>query len=123
MIIVGMDVHVRNSFLHATDSGGRLLRRGRVGNSLAEVAEFLGVLEQQEPGLARRVHELHHVGEREGAHVGAQDQVAVPGNRAAVAVEPLEQHGARPVRERAHRGRLKLHAGRAWRPAPCCGCR
>jgi len=48
MIIVGMDVHVRNSFLHVTDADGRVLRRGRVGNSLGQIAEFLGVLESQE---------------------------------------------------------------------------
>lgn len=45
MIVVGLDLHVRNSFLHVEDEAGRRLKRGRVGNSLAEVAEFLGALE------------------------------------------------------------------------------
>lgn len=48
MIFLGMDVHVRNSFLHAVDSDGKVLARGRVGNSLAEMAEFLGRLDGQE---------------------------------------------------------------------------
>ena len=42
MRVVGMDVHVRNSFLCVTDPDGQLLKRGRVGNSLARSAEFLG---------------------------------------------------------------------------------
>lgn len=45
MSIVGMDLHVRNSFLEATDRRGRPLRRGRVENTLASLAEFLGLLE------------------------------------------------------------------------------
>lgn len=45
MIVVGMDVHVRNSYLHVTDDAGRRLKRGRVGNTLGEVAEFLGDFE------------------------------------------------------------------------------
>ena len=51
MIVVGLDLHVRNSFLHVEDGDGRRLKRGRVGNSLAEVAEFLGAFE---PRLAQR---------------------------------------------------------------------
>jgi len=50
MIVVGMDVHVRNSFLCVTDADGKPLRRGRVGNTLGEIAGFLGSLErEQEP--------------------------------------------------------------------------
>lgn len=45
-MIVGMDVHVRNSFMCVTDSSGRLLRRGRVGNSLGEIAQFFASVEQ-----------------------------------------------------------------------------
>jgi transposase len=48
MSIVGMDLHVRNSFLEATDRRGRPLRRGRVENTLAGLAEFLGPLEQEQ---------------------------------------------------------------------------
>jgi len=51
MIVVGMDVHVRNSFLCVTDAGGQLLRRGRVGNSLGEVAQFLGALEARDESM------------------------------------------------------------------------
>jgi transposase len=39
-----MDVHVRNSFLCVTNEAGELLRRGRVGNTLSELAAFLGGL-------------------------------------------------------------------------------
>lgn len=48
MIVVGMDVHVRNSFLYVTDEAGERLKRGRIGNSLGELAEFLGSLEVRE---------------------------------------------------------------------------
>ncbi len=44
MRVVGMDVHVRNSFLCVTDPDGQLLKRGRVGNTLSQIAEFLGAL-------------------------------------------------------------------------------
>lgn len=47
MIVVGMDVHVRNSYLSVTDETGQRLRQGRVGNTLAEIAEFLGPFEDQ----------------------------------------------------------------------------
>jgi transposase len=40
-----MDVHVRNSYLHATDETGTLQRRGRCANRLADLAEFLRVFE------------------------------------------------------------------------------
>lgn len=45
MIVVGMDVHVRNSYLSVTDETGRRLRQGRVGNTLGELAEFLAPFE------------------------------------------------------------------------------
>jgi len=44
MRVVGMDVHVRNSFLYVTEADGQLLRRGRVGNTLGEISKFLGEL-------------------------------------------------------------------------------
>jgi hypothetical protein len=44
MRVVGLDVHVCNSFLCVTDPDGQLLNRGRVGNSLSQIAEFLGTL-------------------------------------------------------------------------------
>jgi hypothetical protein len=45
MNIVGMDLHVRNSFLEAPDRRGRPRRRGRVENTLAGLAEFFAPLE------------------------------------------------------------------------------
>jgi transposase len=42
-----MDVHVRNSYLSVRDGGGQRLKRGRVGNTLAEIAEFLGPFEEE----------------------------------------------------------------------------
>jgi transposase len=46
-LFVGMDVHVRNSFLWISNADGRLVKRGRVGNTLGELAEFLGPLEHR----------------------------------------------------------------------------
>jgi len=40
MIFVGADVHVRNSYLYATDFDGKRLGHGRVPNSLAELRVF-----------------------------------------------------------------------------------
>ena len=45
MNYVGMDVHVRNSYLCVRDAGGQVLKRGRVGNTLAELGRFLGDFE------------------------------------------------------------------------------
>ena len=59
------------------------------------------------------VDELHHVGERERAHVGAQHQVAIPGHGSAIAVEPLEQDRAR----RRPRARAPSSAGPRTRDA------
>jgi len=46
MITVGMDVHVRNSYLHITDDAGDVLRNGRCHNTMLDLAKFLGPLEQ-----------------------------------------------------------------------------
>jgi transposase len=60
-----MDVHVRNSYLSVTDETGRPLRRGRVGNTLGELAEFLAPFEGERIRVslenttnARAVHRL-----------------------------------------------------------------
>ncbi|MCA9295343.1 MAG: IS110 family transposase [Phycisphaerales bacterium] len=45
MIVVGADVHVRNSFLCVSDEAGRRLKTGRVGNTLGEVAAFMAEFE------------------------------------------------------------------------------
>ena len=47
-LFIGMDVHVRNSYLSVSDAEGRLIKRGRVGNTLGEIAQFLGPLELPE---------------------------------------------------------------------------
>jgi transposase len=44
MRVVGMDIHVRNSFLCVTDANGEPLGRQRVGNSLEQISKFLGSL-------------------------------------------------------------------------------
>lgn len=46
MITVSMDVHVRNSFLHASDGAGSVLSRGRCSNSLLELGTFLAPVER-----------------------------------------------------------------------------
>jgi transposase len=64
---VGMDVHVRNSYLCVTDAAGQVLKRGRVGNTLAELGRFLGDFEPERAPLrvvmesttnSRAVHRL-----------------------------------------------------------------
>jgi transposase len=40
-----MDVHVRNSYLHVTNPDGQVLKRGRCGNSLRELIDFLDPLD------------------------------------------------------------------------------
>jgi transposase len=44
-LFIGMDVHVRNSYLHVSDAEGKTVKRGRVGNCLGELAQFLAPLE------------------------------------------------------------------------------
>jgi transposase len=44
MRVVGMDVHVRNSFLCVTDADGQLLGQRRVANSFEAICQFLGSL-------------------------------------------------------------------------------
>jgi transposase len=46
-LFIGMDVHVRNSYLWVSDAAGRTVKRDRVGNTLGEIAEFLGPLESR----------------------------------------------------------------------------
>jgi transposase len=46
MISVGLDVHVRNTFACAKDAEGRVLARGRCGNTLLELAELLAPVER-----------------------------------------------------------------------------
>jgi hypothetical protein len=51
MIEVAMDVHVRNSFVHATDGKGQVVVKGRVGNTLMELDSARG--EQNDPPETR----------------------------------------------------------------------
>jgi transposase len=46
MISVGVDVHVRNSYICAKDDQGRKVLSGRCGNQLGEFAEFLAPVER-----------------------------------------------------------------------------
>lgn len=80
MIFVGMDVHVRNSYLHVADENGHRLARGRVGNTLGQLAEFLGPFEGQPMHAAlesttnsRAVHRLlERYGQEAGVDLTAQ---------------------------------------------------
>ncbi len=47
MIVVGMDAHVRNSFLHGTDAVGQVIRRGRCPNVFGAMAEWFAPLERR----------------------------------------------------------------------------
>jgi len=67
MIVVGMDVHVRNSYLCVSDESGEIFKRGRVTNRLGELAEFLAPFEGQAMRVslenttnARAIHRLLH---------------------------------------------------------------
>ncbi len=47
MTTVGMDVHVRNSYLHVADEAENVMRRGRCGNTMMDLAEFPGPIERE----------------------------------------------------------------------------
>lgn len=55
MISVGMDVHVRNSVLNAEDSNGRVLARGRCGNTMLELGSLLRPAERQAKATGERI--------------------------------------------------------------------
>jgi transposase len=56
MITLALDVHVRNSFVKARDPDGRVLARGRVGNSLLELSQALAGVEQAARDQAQPVY-------------------------------------------------------------------
>ena len=56
MITVSMDVHVRNSFVQATDAARKVLGRGRCSNTLLELGAFLRPVEQAARAAAEPVH-------------------------------------------------------------------
>lgn len=67
MIVVGMDVHVRNSYLCVSNESGEKLKRGRVTNRLGDLAEFLTPFEGEAMRVslenttnARAIHRLLH---------------------------------------------------------------
>jgi len=80
MLVIGMDLHVRNSYLHVADEQGRRLKRGRVGNTLHELAEFLGPFEGEAMSVSlesttnsRSMHRLlEQYGEQAGVDLTAQ---------------------------------------------------
>lgn len=45
MFVIGIDVHVRNSFFHINHADGRTFKKGRVANTLADFAQFLAPIE------------------------------------------------------------------------------
>ena len=47
MKYIGMDVHIRNSYLHITDENGQVFDQGRCGNTFLELREYLEDLEGQ----------------------------------------------------------------------------
>jgi len=55
MITVGMDVHVRNSFVHAKDAEGEVIRKGRCKNTLLDLSEYLAPVERQAVQHGERV--------------------------------------------------------------------
>jgi len=55
MIFVGADVHVRNSYLYATDFEGKRLVHGRVPNSLGELRSFCDELMSEVGGEVQPV--------------------------------------------------------------------
>jgi transposase len=55
MISVGMDVHVRNTFVHARDAEGNVIRSGRCGNTLMDFCEHLAPVERQATERGERV--------------------------------------------------------------------
>ncbi len=56
MITIGMDVHVRNSYLHVVDDAGGLLRHGRCRNTMMDLAEFLEPVEREGRQHGEPVH-------------------------------------------------------------------
>lgn len=56
MITVSMDVHVRNSFLYATDAARKVLGRGRCSNTPLELGAFLKPVEQVAKAGTEPVH-------------------------------------------------------------------
>ena len=56
MITVSMDVHVRNSFVYASDATGRVLRRGRCTNTLCDLGAFLAPVERAAVATTEPVH-------------------------------------------------------------------
>jgi transposase len=80
MIYAGVDVHVRNSYLHISDAAGQVLRKGRCLNTPAELAAFLEDFEGEQMLVclesttnSRAVHRMVlEAGRRNGVDVQAQ---------------------------------------------------
>jgi hypothetical protein len=80
MVFIGMDLHVRNSYLHVADEHGRRLKRGRIGDTMCELAAFLGPFENESMTVSlesttnsRSMHQLlEQYGEQAGVDLTAQ---------------------------------------------------
>jgi transposase len=117
MRVVGMDVHVRNSFLCVTEADGQLLRRGRIGNTLGELAEFLGSLEHDNEPMrvvlesttnSRAIHRLlQEYGKQAGIDLTAEVLDARKLRIIAQSVSKCDKHDAAVLCELA-RSNLKL---------------
>lgn len=117
MRVVGMDVHVRNSFLHATDGDGRLLFRGRAGNTLAELAVLLAPLEgsvepvrvvmESTTNSRAMCHLMREYGKQAGLDLRAEVLNARKLRVIAESVDKCDKHDAAVLNELA-RANLKL---------------
>jgi transposase len=56
VITVAMDVHVRNSFIYATQPGRKVLCKGRCGNTFLNLGSFLGPVERAAKESQEPVH-------------------------------------------------------------------
>lgn len=80
MVVIGMDLHVRNSYLQVMDDSGRSLKRGRIHNNMPELAEFLEPFSDQPMTVSlesttnsRSMHQLlEQYGEQAGVDLTAQ---------------------------------------------------
>jgi transposase len=78
MIVVGQDVHVRNSFFHATDDAGRRLGAGRYGNTPAELTAFFAGLLERVGGEVQPLRVVLESTTNARAMVGLVRQAATP---------------------------------------------
>jgi transposase len=98
VITVSMDVHVRNSFLHATDVARKVLCHGRCSNTLLDIGAFLAPVERE----ARvRQEPLHVVLESTTNSRGMARMLATYGREAGIdlTVDVLDARRLRVIAE------------------------